>query len=474
MDVSGAVLAGGRSQRMGRSKATVEIEGTSLLDRAIDALRTLTTDIIVAGQAPNVVGHPPAPIAPRARMVADLRPDAGPLAGIETALTASTHPVVVVVAIDHPWIEPAVLRMLVDALADEQADAAMLGTRRGPQPLVAAYRRRALPTIQRLLDAGERRATSVSDHLATVIVSEGDWRRADPQGRSARDLDTPEDLAAARRHREVDIARIGTGDRPRRQRDLVVVEEPLEIRAHGPSQPPRTVVTTMRTPGHDLDLAVGWMHSEGLLAPGTAVTSSLGDPVTLARPDDQLTLALAEDLDFERVAARHAQATASCGICGRAAIDEVALRCPPVAAEALTDPPVAFATLATLPDRLREAQDVFSATGGLHATGLFDAGGALVTLREDVGRHNALDAAIGARVLAGELPLDRSIAVLSGRVGFELVVKAAMAGIPVLAAVGAPSDLAVRTAQRLGVTLVGFLRQGTGNVYTHAHRIDDA
>jgi FdhD protein len=202
------------------------------------------------------------------------------------------------------------------------------------------------------------------------------------------------------------------------------------------------------------------------------VTVTFADPHLAARPEDTVTAWLPHPLDLRAAATRHAAATASCGVCGRASIDELVARCPPVPARLPDAGPLPWTVLAALPARLRAAQSVFATTGGLHATGLATWGGTLDTVREDVGRHNALDAAIGAHVARGALPLRDHVAVLSGRIGFELVAKAAVAGIPVLTAVGAASDLAVRTADRLGVTLVGFLRDGDGTVYTHPHRLD--
>jgi FdhD protein len=202
------------------------------------------------------------------------------------------------------------------------------------------------------------------------------------------------------------------------------------------------------------------------------VTVTFADPHVAARPEDTVTAWLPHPIDLPAAARRHAAATASCGVCGRASIEELAARCPPVPATVPDAGPLPWSVLAALPARLREAQSVFATTGGLHATGLATRDGTLVTVREDVGRHNALDAAIGAHVARGELPLHDHVAVLSGRIGFELVAKAAVAGIAVVAAVGAASDLAVRTADRLGVTLVGFLRDGDGTVYTHPDRLD--
>jgi FdhD protein len=250
--------------------------------------------------------------------------------------------------------------------------------------------------------------------------------------------------------------------------DRLAGEEPLAIRACGPGQEPVDVAVTMRTPGHEADLAAGFLRTEGLIEDGDAIVRvAVGDPGTRALPDDEVTVHLARPFDVSRVAERHFVATASCGICGKASLDELEVRCAPIP----PGPIVAPETLLGLPARLREAQDVFDRTGGLHAAGLFDAGGTLLAVREDVGRHNALDKLIGSRVLAGELPLHGTIVLLSGRAGFELVQKAAVAGVPVLAAVSAPSDLAVEAARRLGVTLVGFLRGDGFNVYAGPERL---
>jgi FdhD protein len=251
--------------------------------------------------------------------------------------------------------------------------------------------------------------------------------------------------------------------------DLVVGEEPLEIRAAGPRQDPVNVAVTMRTPGHEKDLAIGFLTTEGLIADNDVLGVDVGDPGFMAEPDDVVLVRLARRMDPSISAKRHFIATASCGICGKASIEEVAIRAEPLPKGL---PVVARAVILSLPDRLREAQTAFERTGGLHAAGLFETDGRVVAVREDVGRHNALDKVIGSRVLARELPLWDRILMVSGRVSFEIVQKAAVAGIPIICAVSAPSDLAVRLADRLGVTLVGFLRGDGFNVYTHDERID--
>jgi FdhD protein len=251
--------------------------------------------------------------------------------------------------------------------------------------------------------------------------------------------------------------------------DLVVGEEPLEIRAAGPRQDPVQVAVTMRTPGHEEELALGFLTSEGLLAGNEVTRVEYGDPGVVAEPDDSVLVRPARRFDPSRVAKRNFVATASCGICGKASIDDIATRCEPLPKGL---PVVARSVIASLPDSLRAGQAAFERTGGLHAAGLFETDGSLAAIREDVGRHNALDKLIGSRVKARQLPLWDRVLMVSGRVSFEIVQKAAVAGLPIICAVSAPSDLAVRLADRLGVTLVGFLRGDGFNIYSHDGRVD--
>jgi FdhD protein len=259
------------------------------------------------------------------------------------------------------------------------------------------------------------------------------------------------------------------GDELEIRDDLVVGEEPLEIRAAGPRQEPVQVAVTMRTPGQEEELALGFMTSEGLLRDNEVKGVHYGDPGVMAEPDDSVVVRVARRFDPSLAAKRNFVATASCGICGKASIDDVAVRCEPLPKGL---PVVARSVITGLPDALRAAQAAFERTGGLHAAGLFETDGRVVAVREDVGRHNALDKLIGSRVRVRELPLWDRILMVSGRVSFEIVQKAAMAGVPLICAVSAPSDLAVRLADRLGVTLVGFLRGDSFNVYTHDGRVD--
>ncbi len=254
-----------------------------------------------------------------------------------------------------------------------------------------------------------------------------------------------------------------------RRPDHVVGEEPLEIRVGGPFGPTEPVAVTMRTPGHDFELAVGFLLSEGLLAG----QSDLRAVKYCDLPEDDpqafnvVTVTSARPVE---VGARRRRTTvsASCGICGTATLDELRDRCPSVpAGEALP-----AEVLTSLPARLRESQHVFAQTGGLHAAGLFDAAGSVLAVREDVGRHNAVDKLVGWAAMQRRLPLASSVLVVSGRVSFEIVQKAAVAGIPVLAAVSAPSSLAVATAQALDMTLAGFVREGRANLYAGAWRVE--
>ena len=250
--------------------------------------------------------------------------------------------------------------------------------------------------------------------------------------------------------------------------DRVVGEEPLEIRAAGPGQEPVAVAVTMRTPGFEDELAIGFLRTEGLIDGPEVMRTTTGDLESMNQPDDQVTVHLSRAFDASRVAERHFVATASCGICGKASLDEVAIRSDPIP----DGPVVARSIVLALPDLLRAAQRAFEETGGLHAAALFSPTGELLVLREDVGRHNALDKVVGSQVLAKTMPLHGRILMVSGRVSFEIVQKAAVAGVPIICAVSAPSDLAIEAADRLGVTLVGFLRGDGFNIYAHDERID--
>lgn len=262
----------------------------------------------------------------------------------------------------------------------------------------------------------------------------------------------------------------------RRHEDRLAAEEPLEVRLRWPGNASRRVLVTMRTPGHDFELAVGVLHAEGLVRPEllrevsycddvdlgerhlynvVTVTLAAPPPVALATRDDSVTAA-----------------SSACGVCGADSIEAVlgSARHRPAGEGAGPTSPVAATLLASLPDRLREQQRVFETTGGLHAAGLFAEDGTALVVREDIGRHNAVDKVVGRRLLDGTSTA-APILTVSGRLGYEIVQKAVVAGVPMVVAVGAPSSLAVELATATGTTLVGFARGDRLVVYTHPHRV---
>lgn len=255
---------------------------------------------------------------------------------------------------------------------------------------------------------------------------------------------------------EVAITRVNAS-RAEALSDCVALEEPLEIRVGQ-----KSLSITMRTPGHDRELAAGFLFTEGIVRDRAEIES--------LTPCKSPNVIRAELPRVSVTSDRHFYMTSSCGVCGKASLEALMVKgIPPVAHNS---PVVTRAILYGLPEKLREAQAVFERTGGLHAAGLFDAEGSLLCLREDVGRHNAVDKVVGAMFLEGRTPLAQSLLLVSGRASFELVQKAVVAGIPMLVAVGAPSSLAVELAKRFGLTLVGFLRDGRFNLYSGEWRVE--
>jgi FdhD protein len=268
--------------------------------------------------------------------------------------------------------------------------------------------------------------------------------------------------------------------------DLLAVEEPLEIRLGLPGGGHKAISITMRTPGNDAELAAGFLFSEGIISspdqikqikycgklgvPALAGSSVDDRPAKAGTPNGntiRVDLQKDVDIDLKRLE-RHFYTTSSCGVCGKSSIDALATGVTKLSQNGFT---VGRCLLNRLPELLRRSQDIFDKTGGLHASALFATEGTLDIVREDVGRHNALDKVIGAKFLAGEMPISDRILLVSGRASFELVQKALMAGIPIMAAVGAPSSLAVELAREYGMTLAGFLRDERFNVYCGAERV---
>ncbi|HEX9442675.1 MAG TPA: formate dehydrogenase accessory sulfurtransferase FdhD [Candidatus Binatia bacterium] len=242
--------------------------------------------------------------------------------------------------------------------------------------------------------------------------------------------------------------------------DLLAIEEPLEIRIA--SHP---ISVTMRTPGHDPELAVGFLFTEGIIKDPSDVDEVVGPKRDLA---NVVSVRLRRGVRFDPdKLKRHFYTTSSCGVCGKTSLSAIRQKHKPV----VSDLKISSAVLYSLPDRLREEQETFEETGGLHAAALFDAEGRLLYLREDVGRHNAVDKIVGRALLSRMLPLDRHVLMVSGRTSFEIMQKALAAGVPIVAAVSAPSSLAVAFAREFNMTLVGFLRGRKCNVYSRKERI---
>ncbi|MBO3739412.1 formate dehydrogenase accessory sulfurtransferase FdhD [Actinoplanes flavus] len=273
-------------------------------------------------------------------------------------------------------------------------------------------------------------------------------------------------MARSTTRRTVVTIDVSVSPAARRRQDHLTAEEPLEIRVRK-----KPLAVTMRTPGHDIDLAMGFLLSEGVISRAGDVTTAqlcagTDTPNTYNVVDVVLDPSVPPPVTDP---SRNFYTTSSCGVCGKASIDAVRVRSHfDVAADPMRIP---ARLLAGLPEKLRAAQRTFDRTGGLHAAGLFTAAGDLVVLREDVGRHNAVDKVLGWALREGRLPLTGHLLLVSGRASFELTQKAWTAGLPMLAAVSAPSTLAAELAEEAGMTLVGFLREPRMNVYTGAHRV---
>ena len=453
--VAGLLLTGGRSTRFGSDKARLPVDGVPNAQRLADAM-VAALDGPVLEVGPGYTSLPTAP---------EDRAGEGPLAAMAAgarALRAAGHDgPAVVLACDLPFADESLVRFLA-----EQPGTTLPVVDGRPQPLCARYDGPALAAAPRLVANGARAVNALLDVVPLRLLDD-----VDPTG--FLDVDTPDDLARAQAVRRpttaapvfvVGATRPG-GERP----DTLVTEEPMELRVGGPDEELVPVTVTMRTPGHDFELAAGWLLAE-------RVIDGIDDLAAIrycALGEDEpqryniVSVRLIRPTALDGVV-RGTTTTASCGVCGTATLDRLA--------DTLGDPlppgdPIPLDTLLRLPDALRAAQPLFDRTGGLHGAGLFRADGTLVAVREDVGRHNAVDKLVGHALLQRLLPLDGHVLVVSGRVSYELVQKAAVARIPVLCAVSAPSSLAVETAQRVGIALMGFVRDGTANVYSHPERL---
>lgn len=458
--VAGLLLTGGGSTRFGSDKARLPVDGVPNAQRLADVLRaTLDGPVFEVGP-----GHTSLPTAP------EDRPGEGPLAAIAAgaqALRAAGHDgPAVVLACDLPFADEALVRFLA-----EQPGTTVPVIDGRPQPLCARYDGPALAASSRLVANGARAVNALLDVVPLRLLDDSFPNGMDPRG--FLDVDTPEDLARAAAVRRSTTAApvlvVGHARAPSERPDTLVTEEPMELRVAGPDGEFVPVTVTMRTPGHDFELAAGWLLAEGVIEKADDLAAirycALGDGEPQRYNIVSVRLTRSPALDG---VVRAGTTTASCGVCGTTTLDRLA--------DMLGEPlppgdPIPLATLLALPDALRAAQSLFDRTGGLHGAGLFGADGSLVAVREDVGRHNAVDKLVGHALLRRMLPLDGHVLVVSGRVSYELVQKAAVARIPVLCAVSAPSSLAVETATRVGMTVLGFVRDGSANVYTHPERV---
>lgn len=450
-----ALLLGGRSTRMGRDKALLEWEGELLWLHQLGVLKALHPAVSlislrqeqtqISDSGSELVFDPPSL-------------DAGPLTGIIECLHKSGLPTLVL-GVDMPHMTTAFLRSCIIEQAGDGAGLVFQGAH-GFEPLAALYTPAMLPL---LCEALEQKQFALQK-LMRRIVDAGLMRAIDMQpddGRFFRNVNTPNDLedkyAAGVQH-----TRVHRSGHLEQVSDATAREEPLEIRVGD-----RSVAVVMRTPGHDRELAAGFLVSEGVVQHSHQLIDiikcdgqgkSKGNIVSAILADQSVNL---DSLT------RHVFSASSCGLCGKTSIESVFQRFPAVRAGWQVAP----ALLWSLPEKVRAAQNTFAKTGGLHACAIFDLKGNLVVLREDVGRHNALDKVLGHGLQHGLLPFDQHILFLSGRVSFEMMQKALAAGVPLVAAISAPSSLAVEFALESNQTLVGFLRDQTMNIYAHERRL---
>lgn len=446
-----ALLAGGHSRRLGRDKAFLEWRGGPLYAVQLRKLFTLAPERLWLSARPE---QPFPDILEGVTRIGDDPVGAGPLGGLRAVLSASQADRVLVLAVDLPKMEASYLAALL-----QQEGGAVPRQDRSWEPLAAVYPRVAmLEQIEAALASGNWRLQDLLDGAASRGLI-----RAVPVSPSEAELfanlNSAQDLAALEtnpRDEALILERHRLGEAPQSVTDLVAAEEPLEIHVDGHS-----VAVTMRTPGHDEELAAGFLLSEGLITSAADILEFVLcpelDPSGLGNVID---LRLRQPVDLRHLS-RHVFTSSSCGICGKATIGEVFRQFPPLPRRPAPYSPKA---LLQLPEKLRAAQETFARTGGLHASALFDTAGHLRFLREDVGRHNALDKVVGHALLQQEA-LEDSLLLVSGRVSFELMQKALAARIPYVVALSAPSSLAVSLARESGQLLVGFLRDQGFNIY---------
>ncbi len=458
------ILAGGQSSRFGSDKARAIIDGVPLLLQVQSALLPFAhrTTVVVdkRGRYKDFQLHE----------LMDGAEQRGPLGGLLTALIDGRGGWRLIAPCDMLNIQEIWLQALLEAR--QPGDIAVAFRGEHWQPLPALYHSDALDIVGQALRSDDRSLQTLLTKLnARALPLPPDWHLA-------RDINKPQDLPRARAaavyalaSRRLAVQRV-QGSRTTQAQDALAVEEPLEIRVvfqHDGLQREQSLSITMRTPGHDFELAAGFLLSEGIIGRTQDLEKLEHCGKGPARGNIvKVQLAAHLQVDMAKMQ-RHFYTTSSCGVCGKSSLE--ALGVTGVGRIATAFAPVGPEIVHSLPPKMRNAQAVFDQTGGLHAAGLFSSHGDLLELREDVGRHNAVDKLIGAYLLKKQpMPAD-AILLLSGRASFEILQKAAVARIAFVAAVGAPSTLAVQTAEEFGLTLIGFLRDNRFNVYTGAQRL---
>ncbi|MCF6312233.1 MAG: formate dehydrogenase accessory sulfurtransferase FdhD [Verrucomicrobiales bacterium] len=472
--VSAALLVGGRSTRMGEDKSLLicDPEQAPLYQVQLSKLRQVA-------QAPLLLsvhqGQSFSDLANDVETICDQADDLGPLSGLSTCLEHCPSPWLLVLAVDLPHISPVYLLSLI-----EQAQRTGLGVipKMGDhwEPLAAIYPRSLLKKMQHHLSAGQLSLQKfIHQSVAEGLLLGRDI--SDSEKPLFSNLNTPQDLRALKNQAQTpfDIQQwITAADQAQpalishhNKPDLLATEEPVELRVEG-----KSIAVLMRTPGHDRELAAGFLLSENVIQQSDDIFE-----ISLCSNDEQQKQTDGQVIDvllkkgltppLEELS-RHVFTSSSCGICGKTSIDSVFQSFPPLTPDQMR---VASDTLLSLPKQLQRQQANFQSTGGAHASALFTTDGRLQSIREDVGRHNALDKITGNALLNQSLPLSNTILLLSGRISFELMQKSLAAGIPFVAGISAPSSLAVKFARASGQTLVGFLRDQSFNVYSNPQRI---
>lgn len=456
--LTGALLAGGRSTRMGQDKAWLDWQGKPLWQHQLRTLQALLPErpLLLSARPEQEISDPALLLVPDPPHA-----DEGPLGGIVRCLETARQPVLVL-AIDMPGMSDGFLREELLRQWDGAHGIVFTGPG-GFEPLAAIYTPEMLPLLSQALAKQQLGLqglirSAVAEGLMQVIET------APQHVPFFHNVNRPEDITPDKFTSVVPVMRRRRGGIAESLTDATVREEPLEIRVEG-----RNVAVVMRTPGHDRELAAGFLLTEGVVRePGQIVDivkcegkgRSKGNIVDVLLRDTS-------EVDWDSLT-RHVFSASSCGLCGKTSIDAVFQRFAPVQPGGVQVTPE---LLWSLPEKVRAAQATFEKTGGLHACAIFDLEGRLLVLREDVGRHNALDKVLGHGLLHTALPYDHHILFLSGRVSFEMMQKALAAQVPVVAAISAPSSLAVDFAQASNQTLVGFLRDPTLNIYTHGGRV---